>query len=210
MRLFRKIVVFAIIGIFISAGIIPQLSGNNKYYAKKIEYTYNENNIINEEINFSIPELIQTGSFIEIKLDGTELFTTIPGAPMIPFLNKIFTVPLGSEVIDVKCTLSTYQTIQISNKIIPVMEPEKIGTNLIPLISLDNDIYQSTKLYPMKNFSYHLGGGLDKDQHVTFIKFNLYPIKYSPGLNQFFYAKNATIQIKFKNPSKVIINNDNE
>jgi hypothetical protein len=199
-----KGIVLGIIALFIGAGVVPSISGNIGF-SPAMDQGDSDCDIKTRtmELDFSDPQVELEGRYAEVNMKETDSYTMVPGEPMLPIYNHVMTFPLGTEIVDVKCKFSTYETIHISRKIMPAPEPVSAGIDIVQQEWFNKDVYQSSELYPLKEYTYHMGGGLHDGDHVTFLSVHLYPVRYSPSLNQINYATTASIIVKYREATQI-------
>ena len=192
----KKFLTILLISILIFSGIGATALSKEKKETQK-----------NETINFSEPITIDQENYIQIKLDQTSEKLMKTGKPMIPKLTKVYTLPFGTKITDVKVTFSESNEKQISKPIIPTPEPQIISTTYIskPLSEPDPlKIYSNLEIYPEKRFSYRAGTGLENGEHVVFLSVQIYPIQYNPKTNTILYSKIAEIELSYTLPENPI------
>jgi len=214
-NVFKKGLVFGIIVLFVGANILPvvALDSNSK---KNTIITINKNKEYNKgvsikyiQLDFSTPQIINDGRYQRVTIKETDRYNLVSGEPIIPVYNTIMKFPLGTEIVDVKCIFSSFETMQLSKKIslAPSTISPDIRTKFIQQ-KINYDVYNSNEWYPSKWYSYHTGGGLNDGNHVTFLSIHVYPIRYLPRYNQIQYVKNVYIEVKYKEPSALVSFND--
>ena len=209
-KLIRKGLVIGIIALFIGASIlpVPALKLDRAPY-KNMEFHSDELREITKEIktrrlelDFSIPQIIDEEKYLRVIVKEADSYTLTPGEPLLPLYNAIMKFPLGTEIVDVKCTFSSYETMYLPKKISPA--PTPISTGIImksTMNTINKVVYENAEWYPSNRYSYHTGGGLDEKNHVTFLSVHVCPLRYSPKNDQIQYVKKVTIEVIFKEPS---------
>ncbi len=213
----RKCSVFLLVFIFFSVSILPVFAQNlNKYDFNNRLLHLDDNIIINDEIKtkkiqleFSIPQVKSVGEYSKIIVKEIDAYSLIPGEPLLPKYNTLIILPFKSEIVNVKCTFSSFETIYLSKKLEPVNNPilneiKKKSTNY----KMNFDIYDSTEWYPSEMYVYHTGGGLNNNNHVTFLSIQLYPVRYSPKNDKIEYTKKIDIEIFYMEPKNPLFVND--
>ena len=101
---------------------------------------------------------------------GTDSFICSPGKPLLPIIDKVFTFPLGTEIVDIDVGCD-YEKYVLSGNVKPCPE---IKFNIIEFnqksnnLELDEKIYSSSNFYPSKPYYVSRGAGLRFDEHVLF------------------------------------------
>jgi hypothetical protein len=153
------------------------------------------------EISFDKPLIDESGEYTTITLKNAKYPTSNPGEPIIPYFNKVLTFPLGTEIIDVKCTFPQFEVTHLSKKIVPAPQPIPIGEQKDTQETFNQNVYATPELYPSEWYNYHTGGGLKGQRRVTFVSIHIHPIRYSPKLNLIKYVNHVTLKIRYKEPS---------
>lgn len=203
--------------IFLGISVLPAIAQDlNKYESKNKLLYFDDNVKINNEIKiekiqleFSIPQIISEGEYSKAIVKEANSYSLTQGEPMLPLHNTIIKFPFGTEIIDVKCSFSSFETIYLSKKIEPVQNPISNGimkksTNY----KMYYELYNDTRWYPSKLYVYHTGGGLEDNNHVTFLSIQLYPLRYSPKNDQIEYTKKVDIEVLYKEPKNPLFVND--
>ena len=171
-------------------------------------------NNIEEDNDIKISEKTDSISFSKATIEAGEEYSSVdikeantvlnfPGKPLLPVYVETFEFPLGTKIIDVKCTPSDVKEEIISGKIEPAPRPQ-------PLTSLKNsvdseklpieedDFYASSELYPDKWCEYSIGCGLNGNNRVIFLNVRCYPVRYNPSEDKIFSIDNVDVKITYK------------
>ena len=158
------------------------------------------------EIFFSNPEIFENGNYVNVNLKEANSFIRQPGNPVLPFYSKTMIFPLGTKIKSIDFIHSQVETIRVTKKIQPAPRPLPIN---IEKVSMDNEIYQSTALYPNVWYDYRTSGGLDRiGNHVTFLNINFYPVRYIPALDILQYVDNIEITINYEEVAQPFVFNE--
>ena len=166
----------------------------------------NNDSIILEDIIMSAPELIYKEEFISVNLPQANSFYWETGEPLLPSINKIFTFPFGTKIINVRVELTEKTTCQLSKKIEPAPEAQNllIINNNNSLAQSSDFKYSYSRIYPPNIFSYKTSAGKSGNEHVIYCSININPIQYNSQENTLTYAQNAEIKIKYTPPAQTI------
>lgn len=181
-------IILLFIGMAISP-VITSVSSTNKSKLNVIEFIQ----------DFSKPILNENEEFIEIYMEDTNSYLSIDGSPMIPILSKSFEFPFGTEITDVKASVSLIDTIDIEKPVKPVPSKQKVVNSIIVKEGLlNNDVYTSSKAYPSYWIDYKTGVGLNKNNnHVLFLSLHICPIQYMPLENIIQHIKQIKVSISY-------------
>ena len=167
-------------------------------YKDKVETSENDLNKWTRTVAFSFPKIIEKNDILSIEIDETDSYTQVPGQPMIPYKSLVAKFPFGTKINDISCTFS---------------EPEKIKLNK-PIESAPPFNWYCSRNNPSNNLiilpdeeiipwcTYHLGGGIDNGEHVTFFSLHIYPIKYDQNNEILEYIDEITIDVYYESPIK--------
>lgn len=190
------VIIAIIIGLIFSS--IPTSS----IYLKYDNYTNIKNNISVKskemDISFSAPQMKYNGNYVEINILEADSSILSPGKPVLPKSNQIMKFPLGTIIQNVQIIPSKVKQITLSKNVAiapyPLMSFGKIG--FIQNIFYEG-LYKSSEAYPKEWFDYKTGGGLDDNDHVTFLSIQLFPVKYTQELNKIEYVEKIKIKVDY-------------
>lgn len=205
----KKVLVFGIIILCIGVSTIPNLNGQ-QFQGKIQSKDYVDNGqIIRKDVVFSKPIIVSNNSFVDIKLDEANSNLCISHNPILPKYTMIFELPFGTEILDVKCSVSSLSSVKLSKKVSPAPEShteESLGINSNLFFG---KVYESTEFYPSTWYSFHEGGGLDGTEHVTYVSIQLYPVRYVPKINTISFTQQFSIELRYKKPVQQLLNSKN-
>jgi hypothetical protein len=151
-----------------------------------------------ESIMISEPVIKESNEYLTIDLKESESLLLETGKPMLPVITKVFTFPLGTEIVDVSVDFDIEKQV-LSRKVQPSPKPvpltdnlpiEKISTELV----IDEDVYSSSDLYPSEAYKVRKGAGLNNGEHVLFLNVKITP-QYSPA-DDILYVPSGEIDIE--------------
>jgi hypothetical protein len=152
--------------------------------------------------SFSTPTILEKDSYVQLRSEGTDSWVFDAGSPMVPRRIETLTLPFGTVVQSVVCSVQGVQTKVLTQKVEPAPTPMIIGTEEIQLPTMNEAIYNAEGLFPNDWVSYNLGGGLDdNNRHVTILTINTYPIRYEPTTDTIYYAENIDVTVTYKLPT---------
>lgn len=169
--------------------------------------------VFKTKVNLSIPKIQCEGKYCRILYDDGERYLLRPGEPMLPMINVVATLPLGSTIIDVNCSFSPAEQKSVPGKILPA--PLPVPTNVLKnscssLLSHQafddasySDLGHST-YYPSSWSTYHTGGGIREGEHVSLLSVHVYPVRYAPHIDCIKYINEATIEVVYQQPAREI------
>ena len=195
----RKVLPLIVVGILVLSGLGAVASTESQ-----------KENFVLETINFSQPMIQEKNDFISVDLKEKTSDIWESNKPMLPTVTKVYTYPLGTQIDSVDVSFSSViekevtKPLQVSPEPIPKTDVYSSNVNMISK-TVD---YTDIDLYPESRFNYQTAGGLKGEEHVTYLKVNLYPVQYSPNDNKILYSHEAKINIKYTLPIKPLVFGD--
>jgi len=153
--------------------------------------------IIEKKYCFSYPEIIKNEDDLNIYVQGADFNSIHDQWPVLPVNITTFEFPFGTKILDVQMKVSDVITI-------PLSDPVAYGS-CSTLTEESEEIYMGNAAYPAEMVSYHTGGGISKGDHKTFLTLRIYPVSYSPGLDEAYFVDNVTVTISYKEPKQPIL-----
>jgi len=151
--------------------------------------------IINETILINKPKIIDDGKYLSVNLDEGNSYLLEQNNPMLPTVNKVYTLPFKSKIKSIEIIYNGENKILLSKLIKPVNTPTPIFSNI--KTDKNSEIYSISQNYPNKRFSYRTGSGVHNNEHVLFLSIQCYPIWYNPSENVLYYYDNFDIEISY-------------
>jgi len=102
---------------------------------------------------------------------------------MLPIVTKVYTFPFGTRIDSVDVTFSDVVEKEIVKPIQPAPKPIMKSTLYSSSVAeISNNIdYSGINVYPEQRYSYRTGGGLNGEEHVTYLAVSVYPVQYYPN-----------------------------
>ena len=148
--------------------------------------------------------------YLYVKIPGVTSYLTDSGKPLLPIINKVFTFPFGTKIIDVNIKYKNNSYI-LSKKISPcgqINVSVKGWDNPLNINENTDDIYYLDGFYPQKSFHMKTSAGLYKNDRMTFLKLTFIP-QYHQQRNLLIIPNEIDIEIEYLPPEKpFIINNE--
>jgi hypothetical protein len=155
-----------------------------------------------ETIVVSEPVIKHWNEYVIVTADEAAAALSKAGEPVLPVVEKVFTLPLGSKVRQVDVSFSERREIGLSKQVRPGPEPvPKTGLPALGEPVKKTEVYESSELYPPYTFRYRVGAGIKGDQRVIFLTVHCYPVRYSPGLNTLHYSQRIDIRVTYDEPT---------
>ena len=163
-------------------------------------------NEITETISFPEPILQEKDDFINVDVTDVITHTFGYGEPYLPFINRVYTFPFGTQVENVEVTFSTTQELQLTKKITPAPSAHIFSTEYEDTYKEPDyeTLYDDIDVYPEERYGYRVGAGLDGKEHVIYLTLTVYPIQYNPSESTIYYSTDATIDIKYILPENPV------
>ncbi|MFE3846080.1 C25 family cysteine peptidase, partial [Thermoplasmatota archaeon] len=161
---------------------------------------YDEKNI---HFNFSNINIVENNEFISLKLEGTNSILVKKDHYIIPIYEKTIQFPIGTEIIEIKCTPQNIYNKYTEKEVIISPDPVIIGEKAFDSINYENQAISINHW-----FDYKIGTGIQNNERVLFIKITTYPIHYLPSENKIEWTENIEIEIKYNLPESQMSFND--
>lgn len=174
------------------------------------------------QISFSEATVDVKDNYASVSVIEANTLLRDTGKPMLPAYTKTFTFPRGTIIKDVECIISDVSTEIIDYKIQPAAKPlprislsntiEQIDDAEDVTITIDQsedeevavedfNVYSSSELYPEKWYDYNIYCGLNKGEDTLFLKFDVYPTRYSPAEDTLYSINSVDFKITYEEPS---------
>lgn len=156
---------------------------------------------IRESLTVSKPVVTQVNQYLTVNLDQASSFLSKTGEPVLPVVRRVFTLPLGSRVDHVKVNFSPAQEMTVSKQLLPGPAPvPKTGGATYPKHVKENDIYESSQVYPPQTFDYSVSVGIKNGNRVVILTVDCYPVRYSPASNLLYFSQGVDITVTYREP----------
>ncbi len=179
-----------------------------------IEKSENNNFQINNykfSKTFSTPIIYTEEDFIKIDFEEANSYISLESHPKLPVYSKVFELPYGSEIIDVKNTISEINNKMLTQKVEPVPFHQSINDITPVEMEFNNYIYNSNNLYPNEWISYQVGVGINNDNKIVkFISVKINPIRYNPIENNIKFINSISVEIIYSEPELKILKNNGD
>ncbi len=168
------------------------------------EYQYSINSL-KESISISAPVIKNFNDRIDIELENCTYYTQEDGNPIIPYITKNYSFPIGTTISDIDIQFDPYHIIYLSKSITLAPEPRLLSD--LDQSDLKKDMnkttYENDAVYPMIEYQYSFNIGIENNNHVMYLLLRIYPIKYSKINNILYYSDNINISINYKIPENI-------
>jgi len=144
-----------------------------------------------ENISYSKISFQEKENYITIKLEGAESEFIKKDHYIVPTDIKTYTFPLGTKIIDVKCTPKNLHE-QILTKELMV-SPNPQCTSKLSLEK--NDQVSQNPISIDKWFDYSVGCGLVGKERKIIVKVQTYPVQYHPETNYIQWSDEIDVKI---------------
>ena len=198
MKIMKKILTIAIIGVLILSGLGAAAFSTNV----SIKQTTNIKNESTSVLFSSQPTQLEKDGFVQIEMNGATTQLLEPNKPVLPIYVKTYQIPFGSTNIQVTCSPKDIGTMTLTKEVIPARIAPLSKMSESTEYMKDSSVYGSAAFYPSNWYSYDLGAGRNEnDQQMTFVKVVCYPVRYSPVHNQVEYADGFEINMNYDAPA---------
>jgi len=152
---------------------------------------------IEKQFMFSEPEIVKGTDFLNIYVEESDFNSVHDQWPVLPVNITTFEFAFGTKIIDVETSFSKEKTIPLSKEV--------AYGSCSTVTAESEEIYESEDVFPSSVVSYHTGGGLSNGEHKTFLTIRIYPVTYSPGLDEAYFVDNVSVKITYKEPSEPLL-----
>ena len=206
----KKIIGLLIILITV-LGSIPAVGINEKTQELEneiISTSVQETKYIEFELNFSEPEYdLYNNSYEEyvvVKVPETNHNMIIPGKPVLPVNYQVYNLPFGTQIQNMDYVSSTPVIFNLTGQ----LSFGKATYDTLESIISINTMDELEGPYPDDWVLYHVGGGLSKGEHTTFLVVRVFPVRYYQNENQLQYIESITVNISYMEPSEPILSDN--
>jgi hypothetical protein len=162
---------------------------------------------INDSVNLSQPNIINSNQYVSLKLDQATSYTLETGLPMLPKITKTYELPIGSIVNEVSVKFSQETKIKLLKEVKPAPQPVIDGTDIeVKSISRTSNI--DNTICPEERFNYKTSTGISGERRVIFLSVHIYPIQYNFEDSSIYYTKDFEVEINYQPPEKPLIISD--
>ncbi len=192
----KEIITIFIVGVLVISGLGAVASPVDKHI--RIEQS--------KTIMFSDPIINEKGRYITIQLDEATSELREVGKPTIPVVTEVFVFPSGTIIEEVEVLFSGIKTEVLSKPILPARKSVPLSTAIrfVSELKENKEVYESTGLYPEKQWSYKVVSGMKNTEDVVYVSIQTNPVQYEPANNKIFIATSADIKISYvKSPNVV-------
>ncbi|MFO8077737.1 MAG: C25 family cysteine peptidase [Thermoplasmatota archaeon] len=152
------------------------------------------------EINFTETAV----GAISLELIGTNSKFLQKNHYIIPSQIETFTFPIGTKIVDVKCT---------PHQIHEQPSPKELNVAPEPVILGQANEKENLVEDPNEQnnwFEYHVGRGITDNERCVFVKVEVFPALYNQSKNMVKWAEEIEIDIEYKLPEKTVLSFDEE
>lgn len=162
---------------------IPVTATSTQHLTKKIT------------LHFSEIEINEENSFSEIKIPESTTYTTQPGKPRLPTIEKTLSFPINTKIKKITWLPEQISEEKINSKI--SLTPAPIPLNTVKISPQKQTYYENPHPFPDKWVEYTLGRGLINGEKSLILKIQANPIQYHPQENTIKKAQNIQINIHY-------------
>ena len=123
------------------------------------------------------------------------------GEPILPYLIKTLTFPLGTCIIDLNATIDNMATQHLEASVEPASNPLPYNMQLVKQERYKGPVYDTDTLYPLSWIQYQTKVGLRQNEHVIFLILQVFPVRYAPQTNMLHFANQVDIKITYELPT---------
>ena len=195
----KKIIPILVVGVLVLSGL------------GAVAVTEADGKLMKEDyVLLSAPIFKEIDDYLTVDLKEATSLLMDTGKPMLPFVTKVYTFPLGTKIDDVVVTFSETNEQILSKKIMSAPEPVPLLSNEMVSKKLsediiDKEVYSSSELYPGEKYIVRTGVGLKDNEHVIYLTVRCYPAQYSPAENTIYVANSIDIDVTYQPPKNPVV-----
>ena len=153
------------------------------------------------ELLFGFPKVVKFGDYDLLEMKDCS-YISIPGHPRLPIKTTLVKLPLNSVFEDIQVSVD-WIYLKGTFLIVPTQKPMPLNLSskdFKPETKLDLKVYESHDPYPNKWFDYKVGNSIDPETQTRFkhVIIYVYPARFNPAEQKILFAKNATIEVSYK------------
>lgn len=178
----------------------------------RFDYPENAYESIQYSVSCTTPCITENGESTVLLGYENASWLLIPGNPKIPMMTKVFTFPLGTEIVNVTCRPGSVSTIAVQNPLSFVPAFQSIsGDKTLGKTTKNPHVYESGNAYPSTWYDVSIGGGLSTENvHVTILTIHTYPVRYAPMKNCLTTVASFDITVTYELPHHQIFTQNND
>ena len=147
-------------------------------------------------------EIIQetvSDEYVKLEIENTNSYLYEEGMPMLPAITKTYSLPFGSKIKDVVCTVGEVKELSISKKILPCSTAQA-KSSLIKKVEneINEEFYQSNDFYPNNWYDYKVTGGYGENGLCVYVTVTTYPVRYNPNKNTIHQISDFDIELIYE------------
>jgi len=180
------------------AGInLPEITGDG-----------NEERHITISLDFPEMEIEDKGDYARIDVQGSSNRVVKDGFPSLPYSVRVLKFPAGTKIEGIEWKTKGEGMIKLEKKVIPAAPTLRIDMEPKKFERREGSIYGTAEPYPADWISYHIGSGIDGEEHVIYLSLHVYPVRYSPFSNILYTIEGIEIKIDYILPARPLFNAD--
>lgn len=159
-----------------------------------------------KQIKLSEPQIGTKDIYCSVSIPEQTAYLLEEGKPQLPLISQTFSFPIGTIIQDVHIS-SDIQEYEISSQIEPAPIPVALHTELMKNykeVTPDEQVYQSSMVYPEEPYLIQKGVGLCNDEHSVIVNVK-YFCQYKPIENLLKVPVSIDITIDYELPVEPFI-----
>jgi len=157
----------------------------------------------------SVPQVEQQpDGWTGVTVAEASAVTMNEGEPMLPYMTKTVTFPLGTSIRDVRVSVGGVTEQRLDSPVAPAPRPLPRNMQLVERVQEQGPVYGSSELYPAEWLRWHTGAGLHDGKHVTFLTLQAFPVRYAPAENMMHYVEDIEVEVSYEEPAEPLLTAD--
>ncbi|MGC9308822.1 MAG: C25 family cysteine peptidase, partial [Thermoplasmatota archaeon] len=146
--------------------------------------------------------------YVNVHLADASATTMNEGEPMLPYITKTMTFPVGTHIQDVEVTLGDVTTRQLDAPIAPASTPLPTNMQHVESVQQMGPIYDSDALYPSTWMQWNAQVGLHQGEHMIFLTLQAFPARYAPQANELHIVDHIDVEVTYDLPTTALLTAD--
>ncbi len=139
--------------------------------------------------------------YVSVSLAEVHAAVMNEGEPMLPYMTKTMTFPLGTRIANVDVTVGDITTRQLDAPVAPAPTPLPHSMQQVEQRQQKGSVYDSNALHPPTWMRWHTKVGLHQDEHVVFLILQAFPVRYAPQANVLRLVDHINIDVTYQPPT---------
>ncbi|HDS59283.1 MAG TPA: hypothetical protein ENN54_03185, partial [Thermoplasmatales archaeon] len=157
---------------------------------------------------FDAPQYEAEGDYTVIEKGDNLHYTSVAGAPMLPYAVRTLAFPAGTVVNEITVTTGPVHHAAPERPVVPVPQPLPLNMQPAQVEYRQGPAYETDAYYPDAWVSTHTGMGLHNGQHVLHLSLRVYPVRYHHVAQELSWTDRVEVTVRYRLPSAPLFTAD--